>query len=69
MPVILSPESYDQWLYPGLTNVAAISELLKPYDARMMRCYQVGSRVNHVGNDDEECSVPTEPPTIQNALF
>src|SRR5579884_5550 len=21
MPVILSPESYDQWLYPGLTNV------------------------------------------------
>jgi len=28
--------------------VAAISELLKPYDARLMRCYPVSSRVNHV---------------------
>ena len=41
MPVILDPASYDLWLDPGMANVAAVSELLKPYDARLMRCYPV----------------------------
>jgi len=62
MPVILDPGSYDLWLDPGMQNVAAISELLKPYDARLMRCYPVSSRVNHVGNDDAECSVAFAQP-------
>jgi putative SOS response-associated peptidase YedK len=39
MPVILNLDSYDLWLDPGMTNVAAASELLKPFDARLMRCY------------------------------
>ena len=60
MPVILAPDSYDLWLDPGMHNVAAISELLKPFDARLMRCYPVSSRLNHVANDDAECSTPTE---------
>jgi len=67
MPVILDPDSYDLWLDPGMQNVAAASELLKPFDARLMRCYPVSSRVNHVGNDDEECSRPVE--LAQNRLF
>jgi len=37
------------------------SELLKPLDARLMRCYPVSARINHVANDDEECSTPIEP--------
>ncbi len=40
----------------AMTNVAAASELLKPFDARLMRCYPVSTRINHVANDDEECS-------------
>jgi putative SOS response-associated peptidase YedK len=36
MPVILDPDSYDLWLDPGMTNVEAISEMLKPSDARLM---------------------------------
>jgi hypothetical protein len=36
----------------GLKNVAT-SDLLKPYDARQMRCYPVSNRVNHVANDDQ----------------
>ena len=36
MPAILDPDSYDLWLDPGMTNVEAVSEMLKPYDAR--RC-------------------------------
>jgi putative SOS response-associated peptidase YedK len=69
MPVILDPGSYDLWLDPGMQNVAAISELLKPYDARLMRCYPVSTRINHVANDDEECSRPVEVAEVQNRLF
>jgi putative SOS response-associated peptidase YedK len=69
MPVILDRDSYDLWLDPGMQNVAAISELLKPCDPQFMRCYPVSSRVNHVANDDEECSRPVELAESQNRLF
>jgi putative SOS response-associated peptidase YedK len=69
MPAILDPDNYDLWLDPGMQNVAAISEVLKPYDARLMRCDPVSSRVNSVVNDDEECSKPVETTPAQNRLF
>jgi putative SOS response-associated peptidase YedK len=69
MPVILDPDSYDLWLDPGMQNVAAISELLKPYDARLMRSYPISSRINHVANDDEDCSRPVEVVETQDRLF
>jgi putative SOS response-associated peptidase YedK len=61
MPVILDPEGYDLWLDPGMRDVVAASELLKPYDARLMRCYPVSTRINHVAKDDEEISDRAEP--------
>jgi putative SOS response-associated peptidase YedK len=69
MPVILDPDHYDLWLDPGMHSVAAISEPLKPYDTRLMRCYPVSSLVNHVGNDNEECSQPVEIAETQSDLF
>jgi putative SOS response-associated peptidase YedK len=69
MPVILHQDNFDLWLDPGIQNVATMSDLLKPYDARLMQCYPVGSRVNHVGNDDEECSRRVELAETQNRLF
>jgi putative SOS response-associated peptidase YedK len=69
MPVILDRESYDLWLDPGMQNVAAISEMLKPYDASQMRCYPVSTRINHVVNDDAECSRPVEVVETQSRLF
>ena len=69
MPVILDPDGYDLWLDPGMQNVAAASELLKPCDARLMRCYPVSSRINHVANDDEECSRPVKVEQNQSNLF
>src|ERR1700758_428121 len=68
MPVILDPGSYDLWLDPGMQDVGAISELLKPYDARVMRCYPVSTRINSVANDDEECSAAVEIAETQNQL-
>lgn len=69
MPVILNRDSYDLWLDPGITDVQTVSELLKPYGAEGMRCYPVSTRVNHVANDDEECSRPVELADAQEGLF
>jgi putative SOS response-associated peptidase YedK len=52
-----------------MRDVAAISELLNPYDARLMRCYPVSTRINHVANDGEECCQPVELAETQNLLF
>jgi len=70
MPVILDKNNYDLWLNPGMTTVEAVSEMLRPYNARVMRCYPVSSRINHAANDDPECAKPVElevPP--QGQLF
>jgi putative SOS response-associated peptidase YedK len=57
------------WLDPKMKDVAAASELLKPYDARLMRCYPISARINRVANDDKACSAPVELAEIQNRLF
>ena len=67
MPVILDPDSYDLWLDPGMQNVAAVAELLRPYDAKQMRCYPVSTRINYVANEDEDCSRPVS--YVQSNLF
>ena len=69
MPVILERDNYDVWLDPGMSNMKAVSGLLKPYDARLMRCYPVSTRVNQVSNDDKECSAPVKLAAIQTGLF
>ncbi len=67
---ILPAASYDLWLDPGFRDLAATTEMLKPYDAGQMRCYAVSTRVNNVANDDRQCSEPIEvSPAIQAGLF
>jgi putative SOS response-associated peptidase YedK len=68
MPVILNPDGYDLWLDPGMGDVDALSELLKPSDAPMRR-FPISTRINYVANDDEACAVPVELPQVQNSLF
>ncbi len=43
-------------------------KLLKPYDGRLMRCYPVSTRINHVAHDDAECSAPVERQRIFTPL-
>jgi putative SOS response-associated peptidase YedK len=52
-----------------MRDVSAASDLLKPHDAQLMRCYPISTRINHVAHDDEACSAPVEPAQIQNRLF
>jgi putative SOS response-associated peptidase YedK len=56
MPVILSPDDYDLWLDPGITEPVRVADLLKPFDASSMRIYPVSSTVNNVKNDSPECA-------------
>jgi putative SOS response-associated peptidase YedK len=69
MPVILDPDAYDLWLDPGMTNVDAATDLLKPFDARVMQGFPVSTRINSVVNEDAECSRPVEIAQIQDRLF
>jgi hypothetical protein len=69
MPVILDSSNYDQWLDPGMANLEAACDLLRPYDAPLMRSYPVSTRINTVANDDAECLVPTQNVETQAQLF
>ncbi len=61
MPGILRPDHYDLWLDPAFRNTASLSEMLRPFEAVLMRSYPVGTRINQVQNDDEDCAKPLEP--------
>jgi putative SOS response-associated peptidase YedK len=69
MPVILKPEDYDLWLDPGMTNVALIADVLRPFDPRLMRKYPVSTRVNRAENDDFECAKEVPIASTARTLF
>jgi putative SOS response-associated peptidase YedK len=56
MPAIVKPDDYELWLDPGVTNVAFVVDILKPFDSRLMKKYPVSTRVNRADKDDEECA-------------
>lgn len=58
MPVILPPESYDEWLDPDNKKTAKLQRLLKPYDSHAMTVGPVARHVNSVHNDDPGCITP-----------
>jgi putative SOS response-associated peptidase YedK len=58
MPVILPDDVYDMWLDPGFHKADTICDLLKPFNAALMRRYEVSSRVNLVKNNDAACAEP-----------
>lgn len=68
MPVILEAGAYDLWLDPAMKDTQAVSELLRPYDARRMRSYPVSTRINRVVNDDRECSIRVQLAPDQSLL-
>jgi putative SOS response-associated peptidase YedK len=63
------PDGYDLWLDPGMQNVNVASDLLKPFDARLMRSFPVSTRINSALNDDAECAERVESMPAQNRLF
>ena len=72
MPVIIEKDDYDLWLDPGMTDPDKLTDLLKPFDARLMRVYPVSSTVSSVKNDGPECAEEVcagEEDSTQSSLF
>ena len=59
LPVILSVNDYNLWLDPGFES-NDFKEMLRPYEASLMKRYTVSTRVNLVKNDDAACATEVE---------
>ncbi|MCZ6678042.1 MAG: SOS response-associated peptidase [Candidatus Poribacteria bacterium] len=60
MPVILPPESYEQWLDPCQQPPDRLNELLTPYPPEEMVAYPVSRLVNSPQNDLPDCIRPVD---------
>ena len=70
MPVIVPPDKYDAWLDPDTNDFEAIRDVLRPYDADLMRRYPVSRKLNNAKNDDaESASAVTLDAASQEPLF
>jgi putative SOS response-associated peptidase YedK len=58
MPVILKPESYDEWLDEKIKNTDRLQRLLKPYPPEEMDSHPVGKSVNIPDVDSPELIAP-----------
>jgi putative SOS response-associated peptidase YedK len=58
MPVILTPEVYDEWLDPENSDPGRIEEILRRGCVKDLRRYPVSMLVNNVGNNSRECMEP-----------
>ena len=63
MPAILEPENYELWLDPGFKDGDALTEMLKPFNPALMKCYAVSTLVNAPANDNPECMAEVAPET------
>jgi putative SOS response-associated peptidase YedK len=61
MPVILPREHYEAWLAAPPSEIASLVNLLLPFDASLMKRYEVASFVNNPRNDSIECVTPMRP--------
>lgn len=68
MPVILTPDQYDLWLDPAVTDTGALLPLLTPYPADEMTVRPVSTRLNKVSAEDDASLLTPEPP-VQGSLF
>jgi putative SOS response-associated peptidase YedK len=58
MPLILKPESYDEWLNPETKQPDRIEQIMKSGFVSDLKCYPVSKLVNQVGNNKKECMEP-----------
>lgn len=57
MPVILKPDSYEEWLNPKAKDTAKLQNLLVPYSADEMSSHAVSRAVNSPSEDSAELIV------------
>ncbi|MCH7813503.1 MAG: SOS response-associated peptidase, partial [Planctomycetes bacterium] len=60
MPVLLTPDVFDLWLDPAMTDPARIQPLLRPCPPEQMIAQPVTTHVNSPRNDDPACIQPLD---------
>ena len=55
MPVVVPPEAWERWLDSEVQRPDELADLLAPAEPKTLRKCRVGSFVNKVGNDGQEC--------------
>lgn len=68
MPVILTPENYDQWLSQE-ARPDELSELLAPFPTSEMKGFSVSSEVNHAGAEGPQLVEQVEVKEIEQGLL
>jgi putative SOS response-associated peptidase YedK len=68
MPVILSPEDFDQWLSEE-ARPAELSQLLAPFPASEMKGFPVSSEVNHAGAEGPQLVEQVEVKEVEQGLL
>jgi putative SOS response-associated peptidase YedK len=66
-PVVLEPETWEQWLDPEVTDPSELEPLLVPNSAGTLVHYAVGRAVGNVKNDRPELLLPEE--AVQGSLL
>jgi putative SOS response-associated peptidase YedK len=61
MPVLLPPETWDEWLDPENHDLEALQSLLVPAPAELLAMHPVSTLVNTVTNDGRELIDPIDP--------
>lgn len=60
MPAIISPDEYDNWLNPDITDWDTIHTLLSPYKSNEMEVYPISTMVNNARYNRPDCIEPVE---------
>ncbi len=58
MPVLLSPQRWDEWLDPANTETESLQQLLVPAPNALLTSYAVSTEVNSVKNNNADLLAP-----------
>jgi putative SOS response-associated peptidase YedK len=59
MPLIVARRDWQRWLEPGSAERPPV-DLLRPFDADMMKAWRVDQRINNVKNNEPSLSEPVK---------
>ncbi len=63
MPVVIPPEEFARWLDPAVSDVPAVSRVMRKGALMELTACPVSTLVNSVRNDSSQCVKPYVPPT------
>ncbi|PKN72718.1 MAG: DUF159 family protein [Candidatus Cloacimonetes bacterium HGW-Cloacimonetes-3] len=69
MPLLLSSQTRNVWLNPGIQDIATLSPILAPDFEVKLSMYPVSRKVNSIKNNDAECMQELENASQQTEIF